>query len=313
MLIGADSWMPPTQEVLNILKKIDGFKFYGGYVGGSGLYLNTPWPQEAWDLLKSNGIEPLPIWVPNQHCIEDPTEQAEQAMQACLQAGLTGTVVLDTEQAMSVVMNHGAWIDQFCARINQEPGWYAVEYCGSEYLSPLAFHWVVMWGENEQVPASGEAIQYGPYTLIDDVGNAVPGISTLGISIDGDSADENFRFATFTAPNPVPDLQSPTAPPSTSSPSDSTNPDGSANNTGVSTVDVNQKGTNPLGVFLANDGDKWWLACPVTKTKIYVENKSDGSALAGIFPTISQPIPTFLNLFEDISNETDSEFVEGKG
>lgn len=189
MLIGADSWYPPSQQVLNALKVLDGFKFYGGYVGGSGLYLNTPWPKYNWDLLQSNGIEPLPIYVPNQDCSEDPEFVATDAMAKCEAVGLTGTVAIDSEKSMGQIANFQHWLDSVYSVLNQA-GWNSLDYMGSGYLSPLAFHWVVLWGQHEDVPEAGEAIQYGPYTLRDTNGDIL-------MEVDADSADENFPFARY--------------------------------------------------------------------------------------------------------------------
>lgn len=206
MLIGADSWFPPGQAELDALKLLVGFKFYGGYVGGAGLYLNTPWPKYNWDLLKSNNIAPLPIWVPKQDCSENPVTVADEAMSATEQMGMSGVVAFDSEYNMSLIPNFQHWLDVVFTTCN-ESGWHPVDYAGAHYLSPLAFHWEVVWGEHEDIPPAGTALQYGPYMLRTPQGTNL-------MEVDADSADESFPFANWVgeAPQPQPPILVPPKP-----------------------------------------------------------------------------------------------------
>lgn len=215
LYIGVDSWNEPTQEAINQLKKIDGFKFWAGYVGGADVYNNQSWTSAAWELLKANEIDPLPIWVPKQDCSEDPKEQAQEAIAACKAAGVFGVVAVDSEHSMSAITNHQWWLDSFAAEVHSE-GWLSVTYAGGEYVATNSFAWLVKWGDNAEVPGSGEAFQTGPYTLRDDSGNAI-------MSVDGDNADEHFPFATYTEGESNVTDTTPNAPADSQSVEDATN------------------------------------------------------------------------------------------
>lgn len=191
--IGVDSWTPPNQTQIDTLKRI-GLTWWAGYVGGSDVYLNRPWPKSGWDLLKANGIKPLPIWVPAQNCSENPTAQAIAAMNIVKAMGMSGVVVLDSEQSMHTHLGYLDWCAQF-ASVVHAAGWYCVGY-----NVPLTFYWKVEWGNHEVEPSEAGAVQYGPYTLRAANGSAIG-------NFDSDSADSLFPFATWSGmvePTPIP-------------------------------------------------------------------------------------------------------------
>lgn len=260
VLLGFDSWEPPTQPAIDALKLLDGFAFGCGYVGGADLYLNTPWPKEAWDLLRSNNVKPLPIWVPKQDCSEDPVEQANLAIAACLAVGLTGTVAIDSEHSMSTIMNFQSWLDRCFAEINRQ-GWHAVNYEGSHYDSPLAFQWLVMWGEHEEIPPPACAIQYGSYVLRTPNGTEI-------MTVDSDSADENFPFAEYI--NPA--------------------------NTPVTPNEPIPKEEDTLdGNVLMNDGHEQFLVNLTNRTAKGLLPGTELQALASVIPHVDQPCPIFIS------------------
>lgn len=194
--VGVDSWTPATQEAIDLLKQISGFKFWGFYVGGADLYLQTPWPQTSIDLLKANEIEPLPIWVPKQDCSEDPETQASLAVQACIARGVYGVAAVDSEHSMSTALNFQAWLDRFCARVVQL-GWLPVTYAGAHYVGHGSFAWNVAWGEPDRVPLPAEGLQTGPYDLKNSQGVTV-------IHVDGDHCDEHFPLASWSSSTSIP-------------------------------------------------------------------------------------------------------------
>lgn len=189
-VIGADSWLPPTQAVLDALKKLAGFGFFGGYVGGADLFQNTPWPKEAWDLLLSNEIQALPIYVPKQDCSEDPLFVARDAVAQCKAVGLHGVVAIDSEESMANILNYQSWLDRVSMGVFQQ-GWKMVTYAGSHYVAMGSFAWRVVWGQHEDVPTAAEALQYGPYTIQ---------VNGFSVRLDGDSCDESFPLASFASP-----------------------------------------------------------------------------------------------------------------
>ena len=189
-VIGADSWLPPTQAVLDALKQVAGFGFMGGYVGGADLFQNTPWPKEAWDLLFANDIQPLPIYVPKQDCSEDPSFVARDAVARCMANGLHGVVAIDSEQSMSNILNYQSWLDRVSMGIFQQ-GWKMVTYAGSHYVAIGSFAWNVAWGQHEEVPTHAEALQYGPYTIQ---------VNGSNVRLDSNAADESFPFAAYASP-----------------------------------------------------------------------------------------------------------------
>lgn len=199
MLIGADSWAPVTQQMLDALKKLDGFGFFGGYVGGADLFQNTPWPKAAWELLLTNGVAPLPIYVPKQDCSEDPLFVARDSVNSCISVGLHGVVAIDSEESMSRILNYQSWLDRVSSGINAL-GWRMVTYAGAHYVAQGSFPWQVVWGQHEDVPTHAEALQYGPYILTDASGNQIA-------RIDGDSADSEFPFASFATPVIPPNIK----------------------------------------------------------------------------------------------------------
>lgn len=188
--LGADSWMPPDQALVDALKHLQ-IEWWGGYVGGDGLYLNTPWPHDAWQLLERNGIAPLPIYVPRQSLGQDPVLCAEEAMTLVEAAGMTGAVAGDSEHSQLTVMNFEVWWDRFCDHVIGA-GWRYVQYAGAGYVPRGAVPWEVQWGNPQMVPPPGVAYQYGPYELD-------------GHALDADNAADDFPLARFAgAPNPPP-------------------------------------------------------------------------------------------------------------
>lgn len=189
--LGADTWLPPDQALLDELKH-RGISWWGGYVGGAGLYLGTPWPHDAWRLCEDNGIAPLPIYVPDQalHGMSA-HDAAMEAIDLVDAAGMMGAVAVDSEQVMASVMNFQGWLDEWCHEVIAA-GWDAVCYAGAHYVPGGAFPWLVHWGEPSLVPGTGTAYQYGPYTI-------------LGRQVDADNAGDGFPFAQYHgAPAPVP-------------------------------------------------------------------------------------------------------------
>jgi hypothetical protein len=267
LILGVDSWNPPTQEAIDALKVLDGFGFWAGYIGGTDLYLNKPWPKEAWDLLKSNNIKPLPIWVPSQNCTDNPKTVAQQAIAAATAMGLTEVVAIDSEYSMSASLNFASFLDQIFEEI-VTLGWLAVNYAGAHYLSPKAFSWSVMWGEHEQVPLEGEAIQYGPYRLSDASGHYI-------MDVDSDSADDSFPFAGWVGVNPQPKPEPNPAPTPAPEPIE---------------------GEENLP-YIMNDGHTQFVVSPPTAstwTKKEIASPTELNTLAKVFTPVTEPVPDFL-------------------
>jgi hypothetical protein len=187
MLIGVDSWEEPTQRAINALKKIDGFSFWNGYVESPGVYDGKAWSATAWELLKSNDVSTVPIYVPVQTLAQNPEDVALDAMAAVKALGLTGAVAIDGEKSMSNILNYQSWLDEVFITI-RKAGWEPVNYAGTGYVTSMATNWLVKWGEHEDLPVAGEMIQYGPYTLSDTDGPIM--------AVDGDSAND-IVFATY--------------------------------------------------------------------------------------------------------------------
>jgi hypothetical protein len=175
--------MPPDQALIDALKH-RGIEWWGGYIGGAGLYLGTPWPHDAWRLLEDNGIEPLPIYVPDQAlrgmAAHDAAMEAIDLVDA---AGMMDTVCVDAEHVMATVMNYESWLDGFTHEV-LAAGWRSVSYAGAPYVPGGSYPWHVHWGSPQLVPPAGQAYQYGPYTI-------------LGRQVDADNAADDFPFALF--------------------------------------------------------------------------------------------------------------------
>jgi hypothetical protein len=185
MLIGADSWYPPTRRILNLLKQVDGFSFYGGYL--------NHWSTQEWAVVRHSQIQPLPIWLPDWS--KDPMVQANRAMRRARIAGMTGAVVLDTTVGLGKIDKPVNWIDEWSLRLAKAK-WYSIEHSHYRHSSST-FVWLAKWGEHDELPKSGEAIQYGPYTLFDNSGRRVANLVS-------DVADENFPFANWIErPRPI--------------------------------------------------------------------------------------------------------------
>lgn len=175
MFVGVDSWYPPTQSLLDTLKVLDGFTFYGGYVGGDGLWL-TEWPKHSWDLIRENDLKPLPIWVPIYDLCSDPIDEAHKAMRACRSVGLSGAVAIDCNS------HKVDWLDACFSTLTR---WdFMPIHHTDKPVSTYSFNWLVEWGRHELIPGPHEAIQYGPYPLDN-------------YTVVADAADEHFPFARF--------------------------------------------------------------------------------------------------------------------
>ena len=202
--LGMDSWLPPDQNIIDNATKAMGKDWYGGYVGGNGLYLGRPWPKSSWQLLKDNDIAPLPIYVPAQSLNgEHPIACADQAMTLVEQNGMTGLVCVDTESSMRSILNFETWVDLFVNTV-VAAHWIAVVYGGAHYFPSDCFKWEVLWGQPAVVPSHNAALQYGPY-------------SQMGFSFDADNAGDGFPFAQWIgavippiAPPIVPPINQPT-------------------------------------------------------------------------------------------------------
>jgi|SRR5215831_4688965 len=181
MLIGADSWYPPSQKVLNLLKEIEGFSFYGGYL--------NHWTYDDWRLIKRNGLHPLPIWIPDWS--RSAVNQTTRSMRYARRQGLHGVVALDTTIGITQLVANPFWVDDWCLTLNKR-GWHPIEHSHYRHSSH-SFVWLVMWGEHDELPRVGEAIQHGPYTLFDKSRHRL-------MKLVADVADEHFPFATFTEP-----------------------------------------------------------------------------------------------------------------
>lgn len=203
--LGVDSWFPPTQATIDESVKPYGKTWYGGYVGGNGLYLNRPWPRSSWQVLEDNGIKPLPIYVPSQTLSgENPFNCAHEAIRLTETMGMTGCVALDTEHSMGSILNFQTWVDLFTETIVLA-GWHAVVYGGAHYFPVDSVKWMVEWGLPGIVPAPGVALQYGPYT-------------DHGWSFDADNAADDFPFATWIGAGPFPVLPPTSTNPPTNEP-----------------------------------------------------------------------------------------------
>ncbi len=191
-LVGQDSWSPPNQALLDAMIHVQTV-WWGGYVGGKGLYLNTPYPKSAWDLIKANHLSPLPIYVPKQSLTgEDPTACAKEAINLTVAAGMTGVVAVDSESSMASIMNFEAWLDNFCAAVTAE-GWQPVTYAGAHYVGKGSLAWNVEWGQPWIEPAPHTALQYGPH-------NNGPGLPQT----DSNNAHDSFAFAHWIGDGPLP-------------------------------------------------------------------------------------------------------------
>jgi hypothetical protein len=176
MLIGADSWYSPNTRILNILKQLDGFTFYGGYL--------NHWSSQDWAILRYKQVTPLPIWLPDWS--REPIAQANRAMRRSRMSGMRGAIALDTTLGLGKLGKPVDWIDEWCNRLLKED-FYPIEHSNYRHSS-LTFLWLAKWGEHEELPNAGEAIQHGPYVLTDNTGKR---IATLV----SDVADENFPLA----------------------------------------------------------------------------------------------------------------------
>jgi len=179
---GLDSAYGPNATMALTLRAK--YSWWGGYLGGPGAY--RTWSPEEWNILHETGYWVLPIWVPSMGLTENAAQSARTALSALDACGLSGAICLDTESSMTSVPGVEFWVEEWVAEASrfERVVVYRGAYTG---ITPArSWSWIPLWG-SDSVPASAQAIQYGPATL-------------AGISVDIDAAGPDFPLATFKSP-----------------------------------------------------------------------------------------------------------------
>jgi len=175
-----DSAYPPTPAQA-AAAKARGVTAWAFYAGGPGA-LNV-WSFADVLVLKHAGIASvLPIWVPLLDLTTDPAGDARTFVGLLRQGyGVAGAGCLDTEASMRGNPNLQGYVDGFLAEM-RSLGYTPVLYGGADYLPPGVALWLPKPGGGTLPP--GGALQ-------------TSGAVLEGLSVDFDSADDGFPFATF--------------------------------------------------------------------------------------------------------------------
>lgn len=158
MELGVDSASTPTASEAAAAAH-HGIKWWGGYIGGSSA--SNVWSPSGWSALRQAGIEPVPIWVPDQSFTENPVQQAHLAIRACQRAGLDGPIVLDTENSATGDPHLKSFVNAWNRTIHQA-GRTSVIYDGAGYHGD-GVAWLPSWGPDHRTGA-GSAKQYAGAT-----------------------------------------------------------------------------------------------------------------------------------------------------